>query len=285
VRAKKMQERNVAEPTAEQIRAIRNAAPAAAPARPAKPRRVLVWGHAWTHQPNPYAEQAVAILGEKTGAFRAVVSDDPRLLLGDRLPRFDALVLNNIHERDPFLPDGFGGFDVEQKKAATQFDAAVKESILEFARSGKGIVGIHAATAALQNWPAYGDMIGGYYAGHIHQDVTIRIDDPDHPVNACFSGMPFTINDEIYIFREPYARADLRVLLSLDMDGTADPGKRPDRDYAVSWVRPYGAGRVFYTTLGHAATTYSNPVFLRHLLAGIQFAVGDLEGAAEPRKE
>jgi type 1 glutamine amidotransferase len=56
-----------------------------------------------------------------------------------------------------------------------------------------------------------------------------------------------------------------------------DPQKRQDKDYAVSWVRTYGKGRVFYTTLGHDATTYWNMVFLQHLLAGIQYAIGDLQ--------
>jgi hypothetical protein len=165
----------------------------------------------------------------------------------------------------------------------------VKQSILECVRSGKGIVGIHAATAALQNWPEYGQMMGGYYAGHIYQEVAIKLDDPQHPVNACFGGpaeggldpvqgfaLAWRINDEIYIFGETYSRQRLHILLSLDLDQMADPGKRPDKDYAVSWVSRYGQGRVFYTSLGHAAETYWNPLFLGHLLAGIQFASGDL---------
>ena len=61
-----------------------------------------------------------------------------------------------------------------------------------------------------------------------------------------------------------------------------DPHKRPDEDYAVSWVRAYGKGRVFYTTLGHDSATYWNPVCLKHLLAGVQFAIGDLEGETAP---
>jgi len=276
VRLAKMKARNVSVPTDEQIRQIEAAAPDKAPARPAKPRKVLVWGHSWTHQPNPYAEKAVEILGRKTGAFEAVVSDDPRLLLGDRLPQFDALVMNNIHERDPFLPEDFGSRTEEQKSAARQFDEAVKESILEYVRSGKGIVGIHAATAALQNWPEYGEMMGGYYAGHIYQDVVIKLDDPKHPINACFEGKPFEIRDEVYIFGAPYSRNNLRVIASLDLTRMADPEKRPDKDYAVSWVRAYDKGRVFYTTLGHEPATYWNPVFLKHLVAGVQFAIGDL---------
>jgi type 1 glutamine amidotransferase len=225
------------------------------------------------------------ILGRKTGAFEAVVSDDPRLLLSDRLPQFDVLVMNNIHERAPFLPDDFKDLDAQQKAAAKAFDEAVKGSILEFVRGGKGIVGIHAATAAFQDWPQYGEMMGAYYGGHIHQEVAVKLDDPQHPVNACFGGKPWRILDEVYIPRDPYSRAKLRVLMSLDLSAMDDPGKRPDRDYAISWVRKYGEGRVFYTTLGHALETYWNPQFLEHLLAGIQFAAGDLPGKTEPNAD
>jgi len=281
-RAAKMKEKNVAAPTDAQVRRIEAAAPPAAPVKPAKPRKVLVWGHLWTHTPNPFAAQALETLGAKTGAFQAVVSDDPRLLLGDHIAQFDAVVMNNIHEPEPFLPENLKALDAEPRAAAVKFDEAVKQSLLEHVRGGKGLVGIHAATAAFRNWPEYGAMIGGFYGGHIAQEAPIRLDDPQHPVNACFEGKPFTIADEIYIMREPYARGRLRVLASLDLARMADPGQRPDKDYAVSWVRAEGKGRVFYTTLGHAAETYWNPLFLRHLLAGIQFATGDLEGPTEP---
>jgi type 1 glutamine amidotransferase len=282
VKAAKMKARKVATPTEQQIQLIEAAAPGKAPAKPAKPRKVLVWGHTWTHQPNPYAEKALEILAHKTGVFEAVISDDPRLLLGDRLMQFDALVMNNIHEREPFLPDDFARLKGEQKTAAKKFDKAVKQSILKYIRSGKGIVGIHAATAACQSWPEYGDMMGAYYGGHIHQEVVIKPEDPQHPVNACFGGKPFTIKDEIYICREPYSRKMVRVIASLDLSRMEDPQKRADRDYAVSWVRAYGKGRVFYTTLGHEPATYWNPVFLKHLLAGIQFVIGDLDGQTTP---
>ena len=295
VRAARMKARKVPVPSEQQIQQIEAAAPDTAPARPVKARKVLVWGHAWAHLPNPFAEKALEILGKKTGAFEAVVSDDPRLLLGDRLPRFDALVMNNIHEPEPFLPPDFGTLDPEQKAAAKKLDQAIKKSILEFvaggkARAGKeipgkGLVGIHAATCALQKWPEYGEMLGGYYGGHITQDVALKLDDPVHPVNACFGSKGWRIHDEVYVSRAPYSRKKLRVLLSLDLSQMADPGKRPDKDYAVSWVRQHGKGRVFYTTLGHCPETYWHPLFLRHVLAGVQFAVGDLAGEAAPSEK
>ena len=101
--------------------------------------------------------------------FEAIISDDPRLLLGERLRQFDALVMNNIHEREPFLPEDFARLNGEQKTAAQKFDKAVKQSILEYVRSGKGIVGIHAATAAFGNWSEYGDMMGAAMATNIQK--------------------------------------------------------------------------------------------------------------------
>jgi hypothetical protein len=48
-------------------------------------------------------------------------------------------------------------------------------------------------------------------------------------------------------------------------------------------VRKYGKGRVFYSALGHQIDTYWNPTVLRHFLAGIQFALGDLAANATPK--
>jgi len=282
IRAARMKAKNVRAPTKREIARIQAAAPDKAPAKPAKPRKVLVWGHSWTHTPNPFAEKALEIVGTKTGAFAAVVSDDPRLLLPDRLGRFDALVMNNIHESEPFLPPNFNKLPKDRQAAARKLDQAIKKSILNFVAGGKGVIGIHAATAAFQKWPEYGEMMGGYYGGHIMQDVAIKIDDPDHPVNAPLGGKTWRIRDEVYLFSKPYSRKKLRVLLSLDLTETKDPGKRADKDYAISWVRRYGKGRVFYCTLGHCPATYWNPTFLKHILAGIQFATGDLPGETAP---
>ncbi len=277
LREEKMLKRKVPTPTAEHERLIEEAAPSEPPIKIAKPYRILVWGHTWAHDPNAFAEKALEILGKKTKAFQVVITDDPRLLLPDRIQQFDAIVMNNIHEREPFLPEDFAQLDEEQQRAARQFDQAVKASILAYVRKGKGIVGIHAATAAFQDWAEYGEMMGGYYADHILQDVVIKVEDKAHPVNACFGGKPWRIRDEIYTFREPYSRQNVHVLLSLDLSQMPDPKKRPDGDYPVSWVKKYGEGRIFYTTLGHCVETYWNPLFLRHLLAGILYACGAYE--------
>jgi hypothetical protein len=113
-----------------------------------------------------------------------------------------------------------------------------------------------------------------------------------------FDPKGFQIREEIYIFadkasrkpywyeRQPYSRANLRVLLSIDTS-KMDPAKvakggRADGDYGISWVRRFGRGRVFYTAFGHGENMFRDERVLRHFLAGLQFVLGDLEADATP---
>jgi len=87
----------------------------------------------------------------------------------------------------------------------------------------------------------------------------------------------FTIHDEIYTHKN-WSRDKTHVLLRLD-NGTVDlaKGNRDDNDFAMAWCHPFGQGRVFYTALGHAEPTWDSDLFHKHLLGGIQWAMGDAE--------
>jgi type 1 glutamine amidotransferase len=161
----------------------------------------------------------------------------------------------------------------------------LRESLIDFVKSGKGIVGVHAATDCSYQWPEYGEMMGGYFNGHPWGPVVLRIDDPENPVNAAFGGKPFAFREEMYTFKPPYSREKLRVLTSIDLAASKiDRGlNRPDdHDYAVSWIKRYGDGRVFYCSFGHGDVSFYDPTIMRHFLAGTQFALGDLEADASP---
>jgi len=267
----------------EQARAVEKAAPDRPPAKPAGPRRVLVYGRVPTHPESVAAcFQAMEILGRKSGAFEAVTSGDPAAFLPESLKRFDAVIMNNTHEQHPLLPFNFKELGKDEQATAQKREEVLKRSLLDFVAGGKGIVGIHGAACSVQ-WPEYLELIGGSYGGHLTERVWVKAEEPEHPLCRPLEGKSFDIHDEIYLFNAPYSRARVRVLLGLDLGKTADPAKRADKDYAVSWVRTYGKGRVFYCSLGHVAQAYRNPVLLRHYLAGIQFAIGDLPAEAAPR--
>jgi type 1 glutamine amidotransferase len=273
----------------ETLKDIEKAAPDAPLVPPNSPRKVLVYGRVPTH-PESVAccFKAMEILGRKTGAFTAVSSGDPAVFLPERLREFDVVLMNNTHERTPMLPWDFEKLSTEEQAAAKQREPLLTRSLVDFVSSGKGLVGIHGATAIRDELKELAEMYGGQIMGHGGGAWWVRPEEPGHPLCAPLGGQSFEVRDEIYVFRkpltrEPMTRDGVRVLLSLDLSKTEDPKLRQDGDYPISWIRTFGKGRVFYCTLGHAKTAYTNPALMKHYLAGIQFAAGDLPADAAPR--
>jgi hypothetical protein len=110
---------------------------------------------------------------------------------------------------------------------------------------------------------------------------------PGNPINAAFAATDFQVADQAFQLQEPVLRDRLHVLLRIDPEKTGParrilPVRKQDMDFPMSWIRRQGAGRVFYTGLGHGAEVFSNPQILQHLLAGIQYALGDLSADDSP---
>jgi len=259
----------------EMIEKINAALPDEAPVEPKQDRKLLIFTlcKGFVHSSIPYGAYAIEEMGKRTGAYSAVISDDPQMFAPDNINQFDAVLMLNT--------------------TGTLFeDETLQKSFLDYVKSGKGLVGIHAATDCFYDWHDYGQMMGGYFWGHpwnANNTVTVKLDDPAHPINAPFNGRKFDITDEIYQFQEePYSRETHRVLLSLDTslgsktDMTKKGIRREDGDFAVAWVKTYGDGRVFYCSLGHNEHIFWDSEVLRHYLRGIQFAFGDLEADTTP---
>ncbi len=269
------------------IAKVKAAIPDKAPAKPAKPRKVLVFTlcRGFRHSVIPLATVALKSMGEKTGAYQIVESEDPKVFEPASLAQFDAICMQNT-TGELFLPADYDKLPADKKAAADKESDSLKQSFVDFVKSGKGLIGVHAATDCFYKWPEYGEMLGGYFDGHPwNEEVWVKIDDPQSPICAMFGGQGFAIADEIYQFKDPYSREKLRVLLSLDTSKTkmSNAGiKRADKDFAVSWVHKFGQGRVFYCSLGHRDEVFENPKVLQHYLAGIQYALGDLPADDKP---
>ena len=263
--------------TQEQTDRIEAALPDKPMVKPKRPKKLLIidlntrYGG---HGSIPYANIALKRMGEKTGAYEAVIRHDISAFNPDNLKQFDAVFLNNTvlwgeAINRLFKEQGYG------------------QSLLDFVKNGGGLAANHGASASLPQWPEYGRLIGGCLDGHPwNEEVAVRVEEPEHPINMCFEEKTFKIKEEIYQFKEPYSRDGLRVLLSLDTNRT-DMNKagirRQDNDFAVSWVHSYGKGKVFYCSLGHYPEIFWDPEILRHFLAGIQFVLGDLQADASPK--
>lgn len=142
-------------------------------------------------------------------------------------------------------------------------------------------------------WPEFNKMIGGYFKFHwvYPQLITVKIDDPKSPVTAMFHGQEYQIHDETYTFaQDSFSRRNVHVLTSIDYSKMSDEDKakepaatrRTDGDYALSYIRREGQGRVFYEAHGHSETVYAIGPFVEHMLAGIQYALGDLKADDSP---
>ncbi|MFC1551632.1 ThuA domain-containing protein [Candidatus Latescibacterota bacterium] len=270
-----------------EFKAIGNAIPAQTGGNSGKHRTLLVVtlnvrdGEIRGGHPSiPYTNYAIKMMGERTGAYETVFSNDIRVFERENLARFDAICFNNtvgVLFEDPTL----------------------RQNLLDFVASGKGFVGIHAAGATFCQYPVYdhfpefGVMLGGFEdGGHPwgpEDTIVLKVDDPDHPVARAFNGKPFVVSDEVFQFREPDPRGRLRVLISIDTERTDVgpdrrilPQRRADMDIPISWVKPYGTGRVFYTSFGHNPHLNWNPTVLRHYMDGILFALGDLPADDTP---
>ncbi len=107
-----------------------------------------------------------------------------------------------------------------------------------------------------------------------------------------FHGQEFEIRDETYTFAQAsFSRRNVHVLTSIDYDkmSPADKAKevnpRTDGDYALSYIRREGRGRVFYEGHGHSERVYAMTPMLEHLRAGIQYALGDLKADDSPSEK
>ena len=271
--------------TAEQRELIEKAIPDKAPVQPKKSRKLLIYdvnADYGGHGSIPHANLAFKLMGEKTGAFETTVSRDPQVFEWESLNQYDAIFFNN----------NVGNIFTDQ---------ALRDNIALFVRRGGGLMGVHGTTGGFMNfggpnagtddWPEFGEIIGGRGTYHREMDekIYIKVEEPDHPLLQCFPKEGFPYQDEFFRVHGPYSREKQRVLLSiwneksnLDREPYKGAKEREDEDYALAWVKNYGNGRSFYCTLAHSPKNFWEPKLLEFYLAAAQFVLGDLDASALP---
>jgi type 1 glutamine amidotransferase len=272
-------------------------------ATPKSLRHVLVLCNAagWVHTSIPLASKMVEYLGDKTGAWMTTITYDSALITPQNLSQYDALFLDST--TGEFLDD-------PNDKALSQ---ARRDALLSFVKGGKGLAGIHAATdsyhtsgrppspgaaptAVTGTWPEFNEMIGGFFKFHWTYPtlIPVKIDDPNSPLTSMFPARGYEIVDETYTFaQDSFSRKRVHVLTSINYpkmsaeDKAKEPTatKRTDGDYALSYIQRVGNGRVFYEAHGHDEKVYASRPFVAHLLAGIQYALGDLNADDSPSEK
>jgi type 1 glutamine amidotransferase len=149
-------------------------------------------------------------------------------------------------------------------------DATQQVAFERYLGQGHGFMGVHAATDTEYDWPWYGGLVGAYFQSHPKvQPATVRVVDAKHPATS-FLPTRWERTDEWYNFRA--LAPDLRVLATMDETSYTGGSNGPQHPFA--WCHTYGGGRAFYTAGGHLSENYTDPLFLRHLLGGLRYAMG-----------
>lgn len=214
-------------------------------------------------------------LGRDTGLWDTYIKTDTQLITKKKLQGnaknldyFDAIYFFTTGELD--------------------LDDSQKADLLSFVKEdGKGIIGGHTAIDTCYKWPEWGEMMGAYFDNHPWNtfDAPVIVEDTKSPITAYFTPQ-FLIHDEIYQPSAIFSRDKVHVLMRLDeskLDLKKQGVKRTDKDFAVAWVKNYGKGRVFYTTIGHTLEVYERPDVQKMYLEAAKWTLGLTDTDTAPR--
>ena len=219
--------------------------------KPQKPR-VLVFSRTtgFRHSSIPNGKAAIQNLGLENN-FDVDTTEDPSYFTEENLKKYAAVIFLNTT----------GDVLNNQQEIAME----------RFIQAGGGFVGIHSATDTEYDWMWYADLVGAQFAGHPEiQPARLEVVDK---TNSATKYLPAIWNrtDEWYNFKR--LGKYLKVLLRID-ENSYKGGTMGD-DHPMAWYHDFDGGRAFYTELGHVEASYADSFYLKHILGGIQYAIGN----------
>lgn len=233
----------------------------------------------WKNGRPGHAEKVLLELGAKNG-WEFTFSKDGSKFSRDYLKQFDAVFFYTTMDLTKPGSDG-----------NPPMSPAGKQALLDYVRRGGGFLGTHSASdtfhvdvevdgkSTADRFTNHGEkadpyikMLGGEFIKHgAQQAVKNTVIDPKFPGFGDV-GPEFTLKDEWYSLKD--FRADLHVLTVIDAPSMKGfEYERPP--YPTTWARKEGRGRVWFTAMGHREDVWTNPLFQKILVGGIEWAVGD----------
>lgn len=179
-----------------------------------------------------------------------------------------------------------------------------KKMFLDAIANGKGYIGFHCGSDTFHSKnrnnqdlvrsaeptdkvDPYIQVVGGEFVTHgSQQKATMRVADKNFPG---LEGLEdFTLTEEWYSLKN--FAPDLHVILVQDTATMVNSkGEREGMynraPYPATWARMEGKGRVFYTNMGHREDVWTNPIFQKVLLAGLNWAAGNTTADVTPNME
>lgn len=233
--------------------------------QPAKIQALIISGqnvHDWKGV-TPVLRQVL----EDTGRFEVRVMEEFRGAGPETLSPYDVVIINYFDRRRPEL----------------RWGERAEKALVDYVRSGKGLVMYHFSTAAFDGWTEYEQMSGGNWRpnnGHHSppHDFTVDIKDPDHPITRGIRKSFAQPNDELYANLK-WQPADKYHVLATAWDDHAlyqgkarQPTPGPGLHHPMLWTVQFGNGRVFGTALGHDVPAVKTPAFVTTFTRGAEWA-------------
>ncbi|WP_242156760.1 ThuA domain-containing protein [Aestuariivivens sediminis] len=216
-----------------------------------KEKKILVFSKTVEHRHSSIETgiEALKQLGEAND-FKVITTEDDAYFVEDSLKQYSAIVFLNT--------------------TGDILNAVQQADFERYMQAGGGFVGVHSATDTEYDWPWYGKLVGAYFVDHpAVQEATLKIMDKNHP-STFFLDDTWDKEEEWYNYKN--INPDINVLIEID-ENSYEGGVHGDH-HPISWYHEYDGGRAFYTELGHREVTFEDPVFLKHLLGGITYAIG-----------
>ena len=202
----------------------------------------------YRHQSIPVGIEAIKKLGAENN-FTVDATEDSLAINDENLSGYQAII---------FLSTTMKVLGEPEEKA-----------LQNFIHKGGGFVGIHAATDCEYNFPWYVQMVGASFESHPKQQVAkLMVVDNKH-ISTKHLPAVWERKDEWYNFKS--LNPDVKVLIKID-ETSYEGGKNGD-NHPMAWYHEFEGGRAFYTELGHTKESYTEPMFLQHVLGGIQYAL------------
>ena len=216
--------------------------------------RVLVFSKTagYRHSSITNGIAAIRKLGQEHG-FAVDTSEDAGAFTQKNLSRYSTVVFLNT--------------------TGDVLDGAQQDVFERYIQAGGGYVGVHSATDTEYKWSWYGRLAGAYFNGHPNnpnvRTGSYRVLDTTH---VSTHGMPahFDREDEFYNFKT----IDPTIHVLVEIDERSYEGGTNGAHHPMSWYHDFDGGRAWYTNMGHTEATYAEPLFLKHLLGGLRYAIG-----------
>ena len=198
-------------------------------------KAIMVWGGWEGHEPKQCVDIFAPILEED--GFAVTISN----------------TLDTYKDRDLMAEQDL----VVPAWTMGQIEGEQEQGLLAAVDRGTGIAGWHGCMAdSFRNNTTYQFMVGGQFVSHPDGiiDYTVNIAAPDDPIVAGLDDFQMH-SEQYYMHTDP----GNQVLATTTLEGRQSAPWVNGTVMPVVWKRAWGAGRVFYSSLGHVARDFDVP--------------------------